>query len=420
MKNKANEPMIGVNIKVKDGEVGTISDINGEFSLELSTGDEVLIVSYIGYQTIEFPVMQKPFVEIEIAESYIRLNEVTVVATGFQTISKERITGSAGSVKEGILENRPTTDLRSALNGQIAGMVSDSDLGFIIRGRSSLSNIQGDRLPLLVVDGFPIDGGFETLNPNDIKSVDVLKDAAAASIYGARAANGVIVITTKKESTKDKINIRYNTFLSQGDNMDIRNYMDMIDSKTQLEYSDYFYNTLKGTTSIVNPYNNLTFQGGTSDYFTMIFQRERGLISEQDFNTQRAKMIEADYKDEFEKYVLQKPFTQQHNIIISGASDKNNYKLSLLYDGNKSFVQRNNNDKILLNFGNTYKISPYIKYTINSNLTYLNAKNNGVNLSHAKNIYSPFTKIFDENGNFVNQSDKYFIPRAVADEAKLP
>lgn len=420
VKNKANEPMIGVSIKVKDGKIGTVSDVNGEFSLDLVSGDEVLVISYVGFQTIEVPVLKRSFVEVQIVESFMRLNEVTVVATGFQTISKERITGAAGSLKSEIIANRPTTDLRTALNGQIAGMVSDPNLGFIIRGRSSLSNIQGDRLPLLVVDGFPIDGGFETLNPNDIKSVDVLKDAAATSIYGARAANGVIVITTKREYIKDKINVKYNTFLSFGENMDVRNYMDMIDSKTQLEYSDYFYNTFKSTTSVVNPFTNLTFQGGTSDYFTMIFERERGLLSEQDFNNRKAKMLEIDYKDEFQKNFLQKPFTQQHNIIISGATDKNNYKLSLLYDQNKSFVQRNDNNKILINFGNSYKISPSLTYTINTNLTYLNARNNGVNLTHAKNIYSPFTKIFDESGNFVNQSDKYFTPRAVADESKLP
>jgi TonB-linked SusC/RagA family outer membrane protein len=420
VRNKENESIIGVNIKVKDSDLGTITDVNGDFSLNLLTGNEILVISYIGFQTVEVPVQLRPFIEIVLEESFLRLSEVTIVSTGFQTISKERITGAAGSVKSDIIANRPTTDLRSALNGQVAGMVSDPELGFIIRGRSSLSNIQGDRLPLLVVDGFPIEGGFETLNPNDIKSVDVLKDAAAASIYGARAANGVIVVTTKKESRKDKINVTYNTFLSFGDNMDIRKYMDMTDSKTQLEYSDYWYNTFNKTTSIVNSFNNLTFQGGTSDYFTMLFQKERGLLSEQDFNTRRAQMVNADYKDDFDKYVLQKPFTQQHNIIISGASNNNSYKLSLLYDGNKSFVQKNNNDKILLNFGNSYKISPRLTYNINTNLTYFNAKTNGVNLAHAKSIYSPFTKFYDANGNFENQSDKYFIPRAVAEESRLP
>jgi TonB-dependent SusC/RagA subfamily outer membrane receptor len=374
VRNKANESIIGVNIKVKDSDLGTITDVNCDFSLDLLTGSEVLVLSYIGFQTMEVPVQLRPFIEIVMEESFLRLSEVTIVSTGFQTISKERITGAAGSVKSDIIANRPTTDLRSALNGQVAGMVSDPDLGFIIRGRSSLSNLPGDRLPLLVVDGFPIDGGFETLNPNDIKSVDVLKDAAAASTYGARVANGVIVVTTKKESRKGKINVSYNTFLSYGGNMDIRNYMDMIDSKTQLEYSDYWCNTFNKTTSIVNPFNSLTFQGGTSDYFTMLFQKERGLLSEQDFNARRAQMVNSDYKYDFDKYVLQKPFTQQHNIIISGASDNNSYKLSLLYDGNKSFVQNNNNDKILLNFGNSYKISRRLTYNINTNLTYFNAK----------------------------------------------
>jgi TonB-linked SusC/RagA family outer membrane protein len=417
VKSTTNEPMVGVYIQVKDGSLVTSTDINGEFSINLPTGNETLVFSYLGYKTVEIPVEQKTFIPVIMEETDVRLAEVSIVSTGFQTISKERITGSSTSVKSETLEDRPTTDLRTALNGQMSGVVADPTYGFIIRGRSTLS---GDRLPLLVVDGFPIEGGFETLNPNDVKSVDVLKDAAATSIYGARAANGVIVVTTKRAVEKDKLRVNYNTFLSFGDNIDLRHYMNIIDAKTQIEFSDYFYNTFKSTSSITNPFNSVTYLGGTSDYFTMLFQKEKGLISEQDFNAQRAKMLTADYKDDFEKYFLQKPFTQQHNIIVSGASDKNSYKLSVLYDGNKTFIQNNANNKILVNFGNSFKISPVFTYNINTNLTYIGSKNNGVNLGYAKGIYSPFTRLFDDNGNYAYQSDRYFLPRAIADESRLP
>jgi TonB-linked SusC/RagA family outer membrane protein len=420
VKSSTNEPMVGVYIQVKDGSLVTSTDINGEYSINLPTGNEILVFSYLGYKTVEIPVEQKTFIPVIMEETDVRLGEVSIVSTGFQTISKERVTGSSGSVKSESLKNRPTTDLKSALNGQISGLVSDPLLGFIIRGRSTLSNSTVDRLPLVVVDGFPIEGGFETINPNDVKSVDVLKDAAATSIYGARAANGVIIITTKRATEKDKLRVNYNTFFSLGDNMDIRYYMNIVDSKTQIEYDDYFYNTFKGTTTINSPFNTQTFSGGTSDYYRMLFEKEKGLLSEQDFNTMRAKMLTLDYKDEFDKYILQKPFTQQHNIMLTGASEKNSYKLSVLYDGNKSHIQRNTSEKILLNLGNSYKISDRLTYNINANLTFQNTANNGATLGYAKTNYSPYTRIFDDKGNYVYQSDRYFLPRALAEEPRLP
>ena len=122
-----------------------------------------------------------------------------VVVTGYQTISKERATGSFDKVSVEVLNSRPSSDLSNMLQGVVAGMQSteneDGSVNFLIRGTSSL---YANTEPLVVVDGFPIEGTFSSINPNDVESVTVLKDAAAASIWGARSANGVIVVTTKK------------------------------------------------------------------------------------------------------------------------------------------------------------------------------------------------------------------------------
>ena len=159
-----------------------------------------------------------------------------VVITGYQTLSKERATGSFDKVDSSVLSSRPTADLSTALQGLVAGMQAtekeDGSIDFLIRGSSSL---YADKKPLLVVDGFPIQGDFSSINPNDVESVTVLKDAAAASIWGARSANGVIVVTTKK-GKKDKVQVDVQAFVRIGTNPDLEYIMNQADSRTMVDY----------------------------------------------------------------------------------------------------------------------------------------------------------------------------------------
>ncbi len=135
-----------------------------------------------------------------------------------------------------MLSSRPTADLSTALQGLVAGMQAtekeDGSIDFLIRGSSSL---YADKKPLLVVDGFPIQGDFSSINPNDVESVTVLKDAAAASIWGARSANGVIVVTTKK-GKKDKVQVDVQAFVRIGTNPDLEYIMNQADSRTMVDY----------------------------------------------------------------------------------------------------------------------------------------------------------------------------------------
>jgi TonB-linked SusC/RagA family outer membrane protein len=418
--NEAGEALIGVTVLTKEGTLGTATDLNGRFSLDLPDGNQTLIFSYIGYESQEVPVAGRSEIQVIMQENITELDEITVVATGFQTISKERITGAFDNVGETVLSKRPVSNLADALNGQIAGLVADPTVGFVIRGRSTLSNSVADRRPLLVVDGFPIEGGFESINPNDVLSVDVLKDAAASSIYGARAANGVIVITTKGTGPKGKINVNFNSFVSTGDHIDLDNYMNIVDSREQIAFDDYFYQTFKGTTLIRDPYSATTFRGRFSEYYTLLAERDKGNISQEAFESARQRMLNSSYKDDYYDYVLRKSFAQQQNLIISGTGDKNSYKFSFLYDNDKTSLQNNNNDRYLLGFSNTYNISRNIRYTFSNNLTFYNRANNGVNLDYAKSVTSPWTRVFDGDGHYARHVDAYYEPRALALESQSP
>lgn len=201
--DKNGETLIGVTVRDRQTGAATVTNLDGEFTLPVAAkGDySTLTLSYIGKKDTEVRASHRKPANIVMDDDDKMLADVVV--TGYQTLSKERVTGSFDKVGQEVLANRPTSDLSSALQGLVAGMQAtenqDGSVDFLIRGTSSLyANTQ----PLIVVDGFPIEGTFSSINPNDVESVTVLKDAAAASIWGARSANGVIVVTNQERTER--------------------------------------------------------------------------------------------------------------------------------------------------------------------------------------------------------------------------
>lgn len=205
------EPLIGVNVAVKGTTVGSITNIDGKYSLEVPANDAVLIFSYIGYQKVEVPVGNKSVIDQMLNEDTQKIDEVVVVGYGVQ--KKETVTGSVSSVKGDELLKSPVANLSNAIAGRLSGVITlqrSGEPGYdgaTIRIRGS--NTLGNNDPLVVIDGVAARaGGLERLDPNEIESMSVLKDASAA-IYGARAANGVVLITTKKGKAGRKPQISY-------------------------------------------------------------------------------------------------------------------------------------------------------------------------------------------------------------------
>lgn len=211
----------------------TITDVNGNFSLPADPSDRIEI-SYIGKKTISRKAGSHSL-NVILYDDDNMLSDVMV--TGYQQLSRERATGSFDKIGEKELAARPATDLSAALQGLVAGMQGteneDGSVDFKIRGTSSLyANTQ----PLIVVDGFPIEGSFSSINPNDVESVTVLKDASAASIWGARSANGVIVVTTKHAKKNTKLSVNGQAFWRIGTDPDIEYILSQADSKTNVDY----------------------------------------------------------------------------------------------------------------------------------------------------------------------------------------
>jgi len=194
-----NEPLLGVNISVKGTATGTVSDENGQFTLSVPDENSVLVFKYIGYTDLERRVGSNRNLQISLAEDLKNLNEVVVV--GYGTQKKVNLTGAVGTVSSDVLNSRPAPSTISLLQGRIPGLQivqNSSQPGsesnkILIRGQGTFSSSASD--PLILIDG--IEGDLSKLNPNLIETVSVLKDAASAAIYGSRAANGVILVTTK-------------------------------------------------------------------------------------------------------------------------------------------------------------------------------------------------------------------------------
>ena len=206
-------PLEGVSITVKGSMKGTLTDQNGNFKLQVESENAVLIFSLIGYQTVEMPVSGRSDFQLSMTTQTQSLNDVVVV--GYGTQKKSVVTGAISSIKASDLEDQPVYRVEDALQGRTSGVTVIASSGqpgaaptVRVRGTTSINNSD----PLYVVDGVPLDdGGFDYLNASDIESVEVLKDAASAAIYGARAASGVILVTTKKGKS-GSLRVSYNGY----------------------------------------------------------------------------------------------------------------------------------------------------------------------------------------------------------------
>ena len=198
VKDTSGEPVIGANVIVKGTTNGTITGIDGDFTLSNVKKSDVIVFTFIGYKTEEVKYTGQPSVNVTLKDDTELLDEVVVI--GYGTVNKRDLTGSVASVKAEDIAAVPVSSAVEALTGKLAGVnitttegSPDAEMKIRVRGGGSLSQ---DNSPLYIVDGFPV-SSISDIAPSEIQSIDVLKDASSTAIYGARGANGVIIITTK-------------------------------------------------------------------------------------------------------------------------------------------------------------------------------------------------------------------------------
>ena len=311
VKDEDGQPLIGVNILIKGSTRGTITDLDGTFSLDMTEEENILVFSYTGYEQLEIAVDNRTYLEITMAESVSQLDEIVVI--GYGTVKKSDVTGSVSSLKKDDFQPGVVASVDELLLGRAAGVQviqasAEPGGAMAIRVRGA-SSINAGNEPLYVIDGLPIDnsqvsGGtgleipgtrtprnpLSTLNPADIESIEILKDASATAIYGARGANGVILISTKK-GTQGKLQVTYNGYTGI---QSIHNKLDLLNAQ---EYQSVLNNILEEGGG--NPEERVTeIQNGGTDWQDEIFRTAQ---------------------------------VQSHNLSFSGGNEASKYYMALNY-----------------------------------------------------------------------------------------
>ena len=233
--DEKGEPVIGASIVIKGTSHGTITNLDGEYTLADVPENSTITISFVGYKTLTLFANDKALSKIVLKEDSEQLDEVVVV--GYGTVKKRDLTGSVASLNSEAISAVPTTTAVEALQGRASGVVVSTSNwspgespSILIRGKRS---INASNEPLFVVDGIPVTGGMGEISPSDIQSMEVLKDASATAIYGSRGANGVILVTTK-QGKEGKTHVDYNGYIGI---QTIQNKLDMMNGAEYAEYT---------------------------------------------------------------------------------------------------------------------------------------------------------------------------------------
>jgi TonB-dependent starch-binding outer membrane protein SusC len=353
VKDAKGEPLIGVNVIEVGASVGTITDVNGTFSLKVSSAAK-LKVSYLGFQTAILEVGGKANLNVVLQDDNKVLNEVVVV--GYGTQRKEAVTGSVASVSGSMLKEVPAGNITQALQGRVAGVnlqQTDSKPGaslqIRIRGTRSLN---ADNDPLIVLDGIPFSGTIGDISPDDIKSLDILKDASATAIYGSRGANGVLLITTNKGVKGAAPQVSYNGYYGVG---------------KAISYP------------MMNGSEFVALRKASNRYTT------NGTDESNDVNT------------DWQSLYYTTAITQSHDLNVSGGNDKGSYKFGANYYKNQAVIPGSNYNRYAIRGSLDQEIGKYIKvgFTTNTNFNVTNGASLGM---YGVLSMSPITNPYNADG----------------------
>jgi TonB-linked SusC/RagA family outer membrane protein len=335
----SNEVLVDVSVKVKGSSVGTTTDNEGNFSLTLPRDRGTLVFSIIGFQSKEVVVGTQTAINVQLEATAKAMEDIIVVGYGRQR--KSDVTGAVASIPKDRIDNMVRTDVMQLMQGAAPGLnvsatAAGSDPGsgavLLIRGRNSIS---ASTYPLIVLDGIPFNGSLSDINPSDIESIEILKDASSTAIYGSRASNGVILIQSKK-GEKGKVKIRYDGFYS----------VQSVANFPHLMNGDEYYAFKQGIDSTdeaaITPAELDVYNSGSYKSFT------------------------------WEDLIMRKGSSQQHNLSVTGASEKTSYVISMSYLGTTGIVINDQYKRGTSRINVTTNLTKWLTLGSNTMLSYAN------------------------------------------------
>ncbi|MCW3804560.1 SusC/RagA family TonB-linked outer membrane protein [Plebeiibacterium marinum] len=339
--DQTGNPLPGVSVVIEGTNTGTISDVNGLFSIKAPTGS-TLTLSFIGMESVTYNVTS-PVNDLSITMVDQLTNLDVIVVTGYQSQKKADLTGAVGVVDMGAVKETPTGNAVKALQGRVAGVTvtTDGNPGAYatvrIRGGSTMGGGSND--PLYVIDGMPTTGGIEQLNPNDIETMQVLKDASAASIYGSRASNGVILITTKK-GKEGQLKIEFNTYAT------VQKFSTKLDVLNTYERG--LVNWQASINDGLTPTSSIYKYDWHTDGDNAVL--DRILLPEYIDPARTMRPADTKWYDE----VSQNSLIQSYNLTISNGNKKGNSLISLNYYDHNGIIKETNSNKITARINTDY------------------------------------------------------------------
>ena len=380
-------PLRGVSVMIRDGKKGTQTDANGNFKIETTgTGDASLVVSNTGFKSVTVTASSNSAITVKLEKDVTALDDIVVI--GYSTVRRRDLTGSVSSVSAKQLKDVPISSAAEALQGRLAGVQAISSEGapgaeIIIRVRGG-GSITQDNSPLYIVDGVQVDNALSVISPQDIASIDVLKDASTTAIYGARGANGVVIITTKAGRA----------------------------GKTQINYNgSYGFRELPQTMEVLNPYDFVRWQWErkliTGDTSSFIYG------STWDTLNVYKNMPAINWQEEV---FGRKAGFQNHNVSVNGGNQATSFNLSLTANREDGIQIESGFDRNLVNFKLDHKVSDKVK--VGMTARYLDQEINGIGttnsgtratnrLRHTIN-YRPF-EIPTPNGGIDDFDEAYYL-----------
>lgn len=396
-----HKPLAGATVRLLGSSLGTRTDPDGQFRIRVDSGKVRLLVSFIGYTSRELSatIPRKQGLDILLYPAAHILSGM-VVSTGYQQIPRERATGSFTLLGKRLLNRSVSTDILSRLNGVASGFTFNYGKGnasnpYNIRGTSTLF---ANPNPLIILDNFPFDGDPNDINPDDVQSITLLKDAAAASIWGAQAGNGVIVITTKKGLLNSPLRVSFHSSITLGERPDLFSLPtlstpDFIQVEQQL-FAEGFYDYAQSSYD----HEPLT------PVVSLLYDEKAGLISTQQANQQISQYKTMDVRRDFENYFYQPSLNQQYAVNLSGGGNQDRYYFSVGYDHNRSNEVRNGYGRVSLDASNTYELVPgklnisaHLFYTM-SQTTNNNPGYGGIDMNYYTPLY-PYAQLADAQGH---------------------
>lgn len=407
-------PLVGADVLVKGTTAGVYTDVDGYYEIEVPDNPEVsLIFNFFGMKPHEELIGSRDRINVILFPDVEMLD--AVVVTGYQTISKERTTGAFAKVNSEQFETQRISNVSTMLEGRVAGL-NDGQ----IRGVTSMNGLT---TPLYVIDGFPVekttnDGygnwveSVPDINPEDIQSITVLKDAAAASIYGARAANGVVVITTKR-AQKDQMNVSFSATLSL---QPYSTYADkyLADAATMVELEREWAAqnpNLQGTGAAAYAQGLLDDNTFTTQGIRTLLRGYAGQMTQSEVDAQLAALAAMGYSyyDDIKRYGARNPFSQQYNLSFGRGSEKNTFNASITYRNNLESDKYTDNDDIGINIQNTTQITKWLTLDVGTYLNYGSGSTQSFSLFSPGYTYMPYDRLVNGDGSYYTnrQEDRY-------------